>query len=100
MADVKLTLGNILQVSRRYLPLFLSYRENPAGGGGAESVLPAGRVLRCFHMRGRKKTGRSLSVFTTNRASPRAYERAMGRAWAGRKILEINGLWAGPRWEI
>ena len=43
---------------------------------------------------------RSGAVFATVRASPRAYGRAMGWAWAGRKILEINGLWAGPGWEI
>ena len=34
VADVKLTLGKVLKVSRRYLPPFLSYRENLAGGGG------------------------------------------------------------------
>ena len=32
MADVKLMLGKVLKVSRRYLPPFLSYGENPAGG--------------------------------------------------------------------
>ena len=30
--DVKLMLGKILKVSRRYLPPFLNNRENPAGG--------------------------------------------------------------------
>ena len=33
MADVKLMLGKVLKVSRRYLPPFSSYGENPAGGG-------------------------------------------------------------------
>ena len=33
-ADVKLMLGTVLKVSRRHLPPFLSYRENPTGGGG------------------------------------------------------------------
>ena len=32
MADVKLMLGRVLKVSRRYLPPVFSYRENPAGG--------------------------------------------------------------------
>ena len=40
------------------------------------------------------------AVFATGRASPPGYGRAMGWAWAGRKILEINGLWAGPGWKI
>ena len=39
-------------------------------------------------------------VFATGRASPPGYGRAMGWAWAGCKILEINGLWAGPGWKI
>ena len=33
-------------------------------------------------------------------ASPPGYGQAMGWAWTGRKILEINGLWAGPGWKI
>ena len=33
VAGVKLMLGKVLKVLRRYLPSFLSYRENPAGGG-------------------------------------------------------------------
>ena len=33
VADVQLMMGKVLKVSRRYLPPFLSYRENPAGGG-------------------------------------------------------------------
>ena len=32
VADVNLMLGKVLKVVRRYLPPFLSYRENPAGG--------------------------------------------------------------------
>ena len=32
VADVKLMLGKVPKVSRRYLPPFLSYRENSAGG--------------------------------------------------------------------
>ena len=44
VADVKLMLGKVLKVSRRYLLPFLSYRENPAGGG-RYSPPPAGRGL-------------------------------------------------------
>ena len=33
ITDVKLMLGKVLKVSHRYLPPFLSYREQPAGGG-------------------------------------------------------------------
>ena len=45
VADVKLMLRKVLRVSRRYLPLFLRYRENPAGDGGGRNLPPAGRVL-------------------------------------------------------
>ena len=43
VGDVKLMLGKVIKVSRRYLPPFFSYRENPAGG--AIFAPPAGRVL-------------------------------------------------------
>ena len=36
------------------------------------------------------------TVLATGRASPPGYGRAMGWAWAGCKILEINGFGAGP----
>ena len=48
-ADVKLTLGRVLKVSRPYLPPFLDYRENAAEG--AEYIPPndiLGRVVRVF----------------------------------------------------
>ena len=45
IADVKLMLGEVLIVSRRYLPLFLSYRESPAGGFDPPPPFPVGRVL-------------------------------------------------------
>ena len=32
VGDVKMMLGKVLKVSRRYMPPFLSYRENPSGG--------------------------------------------------------------------
>ena len=35
------------------------------------------------------------SAFATGRAGPLGYGRAMGWNWAGRRILEINRLWAG-----
>ena len=37
-------MGKVLKVSRRYLPPFLSYRENPTGGA-KYAPLSAGRVL-------------------------------------------------------
>ena len=43
--DVKLTLGKVPKVLRRYLLPFLSYQENPAGGG-AESASPGVCVLK------------------------------------------------------
>ena len=44
VADVKLMLGKALKVSRRYLPLFLIYREIPAEGLNFLPP-PAGRML-------------------------------------------------------
>ena len=41
VADVQLMMGKVLKVSRRYLPPFLSYRENPAGGGAEYAPSPA-----------------------------------------------------------
>ena len=48
VADVKLMLGNLLKVSRRYLQPFLSYRENSAAGGAEFAPPPAGRMLIGF----------------------------------------------------
>ena len=54
MADVKLTLENVLPVLRRYLPLFLSYRENPARGGG-RICPPSGARVKVLSHEGEKK---------------------------------------------
>ena len=43
MKDVKLMLEKVRKVSRRYLALFLNYRENPAGGEAESAPPPPGR---------------------------------------------------------
>ena len=43
MVDTKLMLEKVLKVSCRHLLPFLSYRENPAGGGGQNLILPPQR---------------------------------------------------------
>ena len=45
VGDVKLMLGKVLKVSRRYLPPFWSFRENLAGGRYSPPPPPAGRGL-------------------------------------------------------
>ena len=55
MVDAKLMLKKMLKVWCRYLLPFLSYREDPAGGGGAESAPPAGRVNPRPHLVFRKR---------------------------------------------
>ena len=45
MGDAKLMQEKVLKVSCRYLLLFLSYRENPAGGGAESPPPPAGRGI-------------------------------------------------------
>ena len=45
MKYVKLMLEKVLKFLRRYLALFLSYRDNPAGGGAESAPPPAGRGL-------------------------------------------------------
>ena len=42
--DVKLMLGKVLKVLRRYLLPYLSYRENPVGGGGYQPPPSGARV--------------------------------------------------------
>ena len=45
--DLKLKLGKVLQVSCRYLPLLLSYRENPVEGAESAPPLPSGARVNC-----------------------------------------------------
>ena len=49
LADVKLMLEKVMKVLRRYLLLFLSYRENPAGGQNLTPP-PAGCGLSYKHL--------------------------------------------------
>ena len=52
VTGVKLMLEKVLKVSRRYLPLFLSYRENPAGGAFApNSGARVNQSLKWVHLR-------------------------------------------------
>ena len=54
VADIKLILGKVLKVSRRYLSLFLGYRENPAGGRAEFAPPPSGmRVKRPYFIHGK-----------------------------------------------
>ena len=49
--DVKLMLVTVLKVSRRYLPPFVRYRENPAGGGQyLPPPPPVGRGLNLWNL--------------------------------------------------
>ena len=50
VADVKLMLRKVLRVSRRYLPPFLRYRENPAGDGGRVKSAPSGARVKLCHL--------------------------------------------------
>ena len=49
VADVKLMPGKVLIVLRRYLPPFLGYQENPAGGGAIFAPSPSGARVKSWH---------------------------------------------------
>ena len=68
-ADIKLMLEKVLKVSRRYLKMLLSYRENAAGGGGGRICpLPAGRILKTAGKIGRsvKRLSRTFIFLFVN----------------------------------
>ena len=62
--DVKLMPEQVLIVSRRYLPPFLSYRENPAGGGG-RICPPSGVRFKMHPVWKKKEDNASYSPSTT-----------------------------------